>query len=114
MYVKVRFSHWLPKLIGVTGITIGRTIYYSCARSFVTPNLFIHEYIHIYQYQRYGVFGFLVRYLWSYLVNLTRYKTHEEAYENIPFEVEAYSGQKRPFTQEESMAYVYWVVQGGS
>lgn len=113
MYVKVRFSHWLPRLIGVTGITIGKTIYYSCSRSAVTPNLFIHEFIHIYQYQRYGVLGFLVRYLFSYLGNLVIYKTHQEAYENITFEKEAYQGQSRVFTAEEASAYVYYVVNGG-
>lgn len=113
MYVKVRFSHWLPKLIGVTGVTIGSTIYYSCPRTAVTPNLFIHEFIHIYQYQKHGVIGFLFKYLMSYLGNLATYKSHAEAYENISFEREAYTGQNRPFTHEEATAYVYWVINGG-
>ncbi len=40
---------------------------------------------------RHGILGFYLIYLKDYALNLWRYRNHDEAYENIPFELEAYA-----------------------
>lgn len=51
--------------------------------------LIAHELTHVVQYRRHGYVGFTLRYGWSFLTNLLRGAGFAEAYENIPFEVEA-------------------------
>lgn len=51
--------------------------------------LIAHELAHVVQYRRYGYLGFTLRYGWGFLTNFLRGAGLAEAYENIPFEVEA-------------------------
>jgi hypothetical protein len=77
----IRFrSVWATVLtFGHDCITLGSTIH--CRHSFITEKAHAHEYCHVLQYQRYGVHGFLFRYLAGFL-------TH--GYAGHPLEVEAH------------------------
>lgn len=49
-----------------------------------------HETIHFQQYLETGVIGFLVLYLWDYMISLAKGVKGPEAYRNIRAEVEAW------------------------
>jgi len=51
--------------------------------------LIAHELVHVDQYSRQGVVGFLIRYARDYLRCLARHRRHREAYLAIPAEIEA-------------------------
>ncbi len=53
------------------------------------PYLLRHELVHVRQWRRHGVLGFLARYLGPYVVWRIRRKGHWGAYRRIPFEIEA-------------------------
>ncbi len=46
--------------------------------------------VHQKQMDKHGVFMFYCIYMKDYLINLIKYRNHDKAYENIPFEKEAY------------------------
>jgi hypothetical protein len=73
---------------GSAAITLGRVI---LMRSDAPeqPYLLRHELVHVRQWRRHGVVGFLVRYLGPYVVWRIRRKGHWGAYRRIPFEIEA-------------------------
>ena len=54
-----------------------------------TPYLLRHEQVHVRQWRRYGVLGFGLRYVGSYLLWRLRRKGHKGAYRRIPLEIEA-------------------------
>lgn len=72
---------------GADGITIGRLVIVRRGRT--TPYLLRHEQVHVRQWRRHGVLGFLVRYLAPYAVQRLRGRSHRSAYLRIPFEIEA-------------------------
>ena len=63
-----------------------------------------HELVHIRQWRRYGIPGFLVRYLGPYAFWLVARKGHEGAYLRIPFEVEADWVARRTLAGERATA----------
>ncbi len=73
---------------GSDGITIGSTVIVRAGKENAT-HLLRHEQVHVRQWRRYGVVGFLTRYLGSYLLWRLRRKGHRGAYLRIPLEVEA-------------------------
>ena len=73
---------------GADAITLGRVISVR-AHAAGSEGLLRHELVHVRQWRRYGVVGFLVRYLGSYAVWRLRRKGHGGAYRRIPFEIEA-------------------------
>ncbi len=75
----------VPK--GADGITIRSLVIVRPGKA--TPYLLRHELVHVRQWRRYGVVGFLVRYVGSYLVWRVRRKGHRGAYLRIPMEIEA-------------------------
>ena len=87
--MKIKYKHWLPKILKVTGITINKTIYFAIPEQEVSSRLRKHEYEHIKQYQESGVVGFLVKYIWEYIKNRIKGLNHYEAYYNISYEVKA-------------------------
>lgn len=58
--------------------------------------LYKHELIHCYQYKKYGIFKFFIK----YLMYRIRY-----GYKNHPMEVEAYQKQNEPLTEKELTWY---------
>jgi len=85
-------GYWLwtggPVPPGYAGITLGPLVSIR-KRSAGNKRLLAHELIHVEQFARYGVIGFLVRYLGSYLRWRVRGYGHHGAYRRIPLEVEA-------------------------
>ena len=75
----------VPK--GSDGITLGSLVIVRDGKA--TPYLLRHELVHVRQWRRYGVFGFGVRYVGSYLSWRLRRKGHRGAYLRIPLEIEA-------------------------
>ena len=70
------------------GITIRSTVIVRAGREH-SPYLLRHEAVHVRQWKRYGVVGFVARYLGSYLLWRVRRKGHRGAYLRIPLEIEA-------------------------
>jgi hypothetical protein len=68
------------------------------------PLLLRHELVHVRQYRRLGLPGFLVRYLAAYLRSRLRLYPHNAAYRRIPFEVEAEWQARRSFVVGEDPA----------
>ncbi len=75
----------LPR--GADGITLGSLVIVRTGKA--TPYLLRHELVHVRQWRRYGVVGFAVRYLGSYLLWRMRRKGHRGAYLRMPMEIEA-------------------------
>jgi hypothetical protein len=87
-----RDGWWLwvggPVPPGASAITIGRVVSVRQGRE-RSVRLLRHEVEHVAQYARFGVLGFLRRYLWSYLRWRLRGYGHFAAYRRIPFEASA-------------------------
>ena len=83
---KVKVARRLPRQ--ADAMTIGRTIYVRPGHE-GSQGLLAHELVHVRQWEQYGAFGFLRRYLWAYARNLVALRDHMAAYRAIPFEAEA-------------------------
>ena len=79
----------LPLLFQATAITFGRHIFYSQPKNKILPRLIRHEEHHVEQYRRYGVVRFLFIYLQDYFKLRLNGYDHWDAYNRIPFEIEA-------------------------
>ncbi len=73
---------------GADGITLGRLV---ILRRGAEGSAYLrqHELVHVAQWRRYGVIGFTVRYLASYVAGRLRGYPHRAAYRRIPLEIEA-------------------------
>ena len=85
-------DHWRwvggPVPPGASAITIGRVI--SVRRHAATNDrLLRHERVHVEQWRRLGIVGFLRRYLGAYLGWRLHGHGHWDAYRRIPLEIEA-------------------------
>lgn len=83
------YNHLLPRLLKVSGVTLGKHVYYAIDSSQVSPRLRQHEKIHVEQYRKYGFFGFLFLYFKEYFGYRLKGYTHYQAYLEISFEKEA-------------------------
>jgi hypothetical protein len=78
--------------------TSGNNIHFAPGR--YDPNslngitIIAHEITHTQQYRKYGRFGFQLKYLASYINNKRRQMGDSGAYEEIPFEKEAYEKER--------------------
>ena len=84
----------VPK--GSDAITIGRFVSVRRAAA-MSPYLLRHELVHVRQWRRHGVIGFLAHYLGAYIGGRLRRKGHRGAYLRIPFEIEADWVARRTF-----------------
>ena len=85
---------------GVSAITLGSTIMlrpdrYERAVDGGESELIAHELVHVEQWREYGVVGFLRRYLLDYARLRMIGLGHDQAYQGIGFEYEAYTRAKR-------------------
>lgn len=84
------FRLWVggPVPKGSDAITLGSLV---IVRKGITPSRYLlrHEAVHVRQWRRYGVLGFVTRYLGSYALWRFRRKGHSGAYLRIPLEIEA-------------------------
>ena len=83
---RITTSRRLPRQ--ADAMTVGRTVYVRPGHE-QSQALMAHELVHVRQWQQYGWFGFLRRYLWAYARNLVALRDHMDAYRAIPFEAEA-------------------------
>ena len=81
-------SHISP--IEIHAITLGPVI---LCRGAISDTTRCHESIHWEQYKECLILGFIVLYVFFYLINLLKRQSGSEAYHNIPFEVEAYENE---------------------
>ena len=73
---------------GSSAITLGRLISVR-RRAAGNERLLRHELVHVEQWRRFGVVGFLTRYLGAYLRWRLLLHGHKDGYRRIPFEIEA-------------------------
>lgn len=92
------------RLFGVEAMTLYPWILFSGEEQSIPEDLFRHELEHIYQVQRNGWAGFYLSYLQFYFKNRWSGLNHQEAYWQIPYEVEARTAQKKPLTLAEKVA----------
>jgi len=99
--LRAGFPAWLEPLLvrGTVAITLGRRIYLGGellreAESEIAA-IVAHELEHVRQFARVGPATFTWRYLRDYVRNRRRGMSAIEAYEAIPFEVEARREEKR-------------------
>ena len=87
-----RGDHWVwvggPVPRGSSAITLGRVVIVRRAAA-SSARLLRHEHVHVQQWRRLGVVGFLLRYVGAYLRWRARGFGHWGAYRRIPLEVEA-------------------------
>jgi hypothetical protein len=76
----------VPK--GADAITLGSVVIVRSGAE-QSPYLLRHEQVHVRQWRRHGIIGFVVRYVSSYLLWRARGKSHHGAYLRIPLEIEA-------------------------
>jgi len=88
-----RFPFWLSKLapIEIYAITLGPVVISTGEMSEQTKR---HETIHYQQYLETGFVGFLLIYLWDYILGYARYKNGAVAYSKLRAEIEAYGNDK--------------------
>ena len=83
--VPVVLSHVAPIQIGA--ITMGFIVF---SRGKMSPRLKRHETIHFQQFLETLFIGFVILYLWDWLINLVKYRNGKQAYYMIRAEIEAY------------------------
>lgn len=82
---------------GAAAITIGPVISVR-RRAACDERLLRHELVHVEQWRRHGVVGFLVRYLGAYVRWRLLGRGHWDAYRHIPLEIEAeWRSRSEPF-----------------
>tara|TARA_B100000287_G_C20263249_1_gene634896 strand:- start:67 stop:429 length:363 start_codon:yes stop_codon:yes gene_type:complete len=87
---------WLSYLspIDIGAITLGPFVISRGLMSETTKN---HETIHWQQYIETAIIGFLLLYLFYWLIGLIKYRDGRVAYYQIPFEQEAYKHEDNPY-----------------
>ncbi len=83
-------NHWIPKKMGAEFFVFGKTMY--CNNNMVKiPK---HEFLHVAQFKKYGIFLVTMHYLFYISVNIIRYRNLGKAFSKIPFEIEARNFEK--------------------
>ena len=86
----IKENHCIPQKIGVDFFVFGRTIYCR-GKMEKLPN---HEFLHVTQFRKYGIFLVIVHYLFYLTVNMVKFRNFKTAFTAVPFEVEARSYEK--------------------
>jgi hypothetical protein len=83
MKVRIKTNHWLPKMLGVAGITLYPFVFLDRSIEDARKcNLVQHEWIHVRQVRKIGWLNFYSMYLYTWLCGVM--------YADIFFEKEAY------------------------
>ena len=92
---RVKYEHWIPKQLLVDGIMIWPWILFSIKKKYVKVPTFKHECIHLEQVRRMSWLGFYFMYLlWLILLSFRYlFGALGSAYDNHPYEKEAYARQ---------------------
>lgn len=83
------YNHFLPKLLKVSGVTLGKHVYYRMEPKFISDRLRKHELAHVNQYRQFGSIRFLYLYFKEYLRYRFKGLNHYQAYYEISFEKDA-------------------------
>jgi hypothetical protein len=91
MRVYCFYNSWIAKFLQTYGIVLFPFIffYYDKETSF-KKKIINHEFVHVRQIRRIGFFKFYLSYFWDYCKRRFSGNSHEDAYENNPWEKEAY------------------------
>lgn len=89
MKVRHIYNSLIPKALKVDAITLYPFICYALDEDDVTDELIAHEVCHFLQVEDVGFFRFYISYLLFYVAFRLSGLNHEEAYLDIPYEVEA-------------------------
>jgi hypothetical protein len=96
-----RLARLLTSVAGANAIVFGRRIFLAAsaesalaADAAAAADLLAHELTHVRQYRRYGMAGFLGRYLGEYLRSRLAGASHNDAYRGISFEREAEGAER--------------------
>lgn len=92
--MKIIYNSWIFRvwpMKNYAAMVLGRWMLTGYKKGELPRRVLRHELVHQAQMDRHGIFMFYVIYLKDYFVNLVRYRSHDEAYRRIPFEIEAYS-----------------------
>ncbi len=88
---------------GTDAMTLGRVVLVRRHHA-GSSRLLAHELVHVQQWSRLGVAGFLCRYLGAYAKSLARLRDHHAAYLAIPLEVEARERARRWYETDKGRA----------
>jgi hypothetical protein len=91
--MKIFYNSFIPKILQVDGVTIGKYIFVSYAKESVSEVLINHETIHYFQIKKDGILKFYCKYFKEYFSNRLKGMSHYKAYVNISYEKEAYQNQ---------------------
>lgn len=83
------YNHFLPRILKVTAVTLGKHVYYAIDAKFISMRLRKHEEVHIQQFYQLGFYTFLLRYFKEYIYYRFKGYNHNQAYLEISFEKEA-------------------------
>ncbi len=86
----IRENHWIPKKMGVDFFVFGKTMF--CKNKM--EKLPKHEYLHIAQFRKYGMFLVLLHYNFYITINMLKYWNFGKAFNKVPFEIEARNFEK--------------------
>jgi hypothetical protein len=98
--LRAGYPWWLRPWVArnVVAITLGRRIYILPEFLRKPPadvtRLIRHELAHVRQVERYGLIGFLARYVAEFVRHWRRERSVDAAYRKISFEIEAYEAEK--------------------
>ncbi|HXH39735.1 MAG TPA: hypothetical protein VNN08_13985 [Thermoanaerobaculia bacterium] len=94
--VRVGYPWWLRPLLHrhTVAIALGRRIYIASEQG--SEALLRHELVHVRQAGELGLPLFLWRYITEYLGNRRRGLAHDQAYQAISFEAEAFAAEHEP------------------
>ncbi len=96
MKVKIRYNSYVPKLFGWNGITLYPFIFITQSEKEAKKSRRLHhEWIHIKQIREKGFLYFYTTYILQAFFNLLKYRNIKKAHNNMDFEKEAYSKQKK-------------------
>jgi len=99
----VRFS-FLP----ASGMAIFPFVFVKYAKLKYNKQIVNHELIHLRQQIELLIIPFFILYIFNYLINILRYKNHDQAYRNIVFELEAY-GNDSNFRYLKDRRFCSWI-----
>lgn len=93
--MKEHFNSFIPRLFKASALTFGTHVFYAQAQNQISHRLRSHEMVHLEQYRKDGLFGFLYTYLKTYFKLRFQGKSHIVAYYSIPYEQEAYAKENQ-------------------
>jgi hypothetical protein len=111
MVISNKFVILFLDLIGYDGITLYPFI---LVRNKYSKTLINHEKIHLAQYKELFIIGFLVIYLYDFIVNYIKFRNFNKAYRKIGFEIEAYLYQSEPNYLYRREKYIWTKFRGAS